>query len=113
MNREQKRALDKKKNAKASKGPRGKIEVKKQTIKTDDIYIAEGTKVKLNINRIKNHPEYLKLTDDYRTFVEANENTIFTVEYDKFRKNPSTLVCLKEDPTPVKWLFWTGNLTKV
>jgi hypothetical protein len=59
------------------------------------------------------HPEYLKLTDDYRTFVEANEDTIFTVEYDKFRENPSTLVCLKEDPTPVKWLFWTGHLIKI
>lgn len=112
MNREQKRALNKKKNI-STKGARGKINLKKQTIETDDIYIAEGTKVKLNIKRIKEHPEYLKLTDDYRAFVEANENTVFTVEYDKFRKNPSTLVCLKEDPTPVKWLFWTGNLIKI
>ena len=52
----------------------------------------------------------MKLTDEYRAFVEANEDTIFTVEYDKFRQNPSTLVCLKEDPTPLKWLFWTGYL---
>ena len=112
MNREQKRALNKKKNI-STKGARGKINLKKQTIEADEIYIAEGTKVKLNIKRIKEHPEYLKLTDDYRAFVEANEDTVFTVEYDKFRENPSTLVCLKEDPTPVKWLFWTGHLIKI
>ena len=112
MNREQNRALNKKKNI-STQGSRGKINLKKQTVNTNEIYITEGTKVKLNIKRIKGHPEYSKLTDDYRAFVEANEDTIFTVEYDKFRKNPSTLVCLKEDPTPVKWLFWTGNLIKI
>ena len=106
MNREEKRALEKSKK-KNNKTARGKIEIKK---KKHQIYIEEGKKVKLNIKRIKGHPEYMKFTDDYRAFVEANEDTIFTVEYDKSRFNPSTLVCLKEDPTPVKWLFWTGYL---
>jgi hypothetical protein len=112
MNREQKRALKNKGN-KIQKGPRGKVNLKKKNRETDEIYIPEGTKVKLNIKRIKEHPDYLKLTEDYRNFVEMHEDTIFTVEYDNFRKNPSTLVCLKEDPTPLKWLFWTGNLIEV
>ena len=112
MNREQKRNLNKKKTT-SSKGARGKINLKKKTVQTNDIYIDEGTKVKINLKKIKEHPDYLKLTDNYRAFVEANEDTIFTVEYDKFRENPSTLVCLKEDPTPIKWLFWTGHLIKV
>lgn len=109
MNREQKRALNKKKTA-STKGSRGKVNLKKKSVRQDELYIEEGTKVKLNIKRIKEHPDYKKLTDDFKAFVEANEDTIFTVEYDKYRKNPSTLVCLKEDPTPLKWLFWTGNL---
>lgn len=108
MNREQKRALKYKKGTNTKKSIN-----KKKTQEMDDIYIPEGTKVKLNLKRIKAHPDYVKLTEDYRNFVEANENTIFTVEYDKFRENPSTLVCLKEDPTPLKWLFWTGNLIKI
>ena len=107
MNREEKRALEKGKK-KSNKTARGKIETKKK--KPQQIYIEEGKKVKLNLKRIKEHPEYMKFTDEYRAFVEANEDTIFTVEYDKFRQNPSTLVCLKEDPTPIKWLFWTGYL---
>ena len=110
MNREEKRKLNASKK-KSNKGPRGKINLKKK--KNDDIYIPEGTKVKLNLKRIQAHPEYSKYTEAYRNFVESNEDTIFTVEYDKFRKNPSTLVCLKEDPTPLKWLFWTGFLTEV
>lgn len=107
MNREQKRALERtiKKNSKKTN--------KKRNVNLDEIYIPEGTRVKLNIKRIMEHPDYNKLTDDYRKFVESNQDTIFTVEYDKFRKNPSTLVCLKEDPTPLKWLFWTGNLIQV
>lgn len=104
MNREQKRLLKKKIS---------KVDKTKKKKQTDDIYIDEGTKVKLNLKRIKEHPEYSKLTEAYRVFVEKNENTIFTVEYDKSQPIPSTLVCLKEDPTPIKWLFWTGYLIKV
>ena len=110
MNREQKRLLQKK-SKESKKTSRGRININKK--KSHDIYIAEGTKVKLNIKRIKSHPEYSKLTDNYRAFVEKNEDTIFTVEYDKSQPIPSTLVCLKEDPTPVKWLFWTGYLVEV
>ena len=102
MNREQRRALKYKKSNR-----------KKEKILMDDIYIPEGTKVKLDLKKIQGHPDYMRLTENYRKFVEGNKDTIFTVEYDKFRENPSTLVCLKEDPTPIKWLFWTGFLIKI
>ena len=65
MNREEKRKLNASKK-KSNKGPRGKINLKKK--KNDDIYIPEGTKVKLNLKRIQAHPEYSKYTEAYTEF---------------------------------------------
>jgi hypothetical protein len=72
--------------------------------------IVEGTKVKLNIERIKSHPDYPRLTDTYKTWIDENQNRIFTVEYDSKYKNNPQLLCLKENVEPVKWLFWEGDL---
>ena len=42
-----------------------------------------------------------------------NKDTVFTVEYDEKYKNKPSLVCLKEDTTDPKWLFWVGDLIEV
>lgn len=75
----------------------------------NDEYLSEGTKVKLNYEWITEHPTYNKMQKAYKDFVESNKDTIFTVEYDKKHGSNSYMVCLKEDTTPVKWL-WHSSL---
>lgn len=65
----------------------------------------EDDKVRLNVKRIKSQKDYPKMNPRYREFVEANENTVFTVHNER-----EILVSLKEQP---EWLFWSGNLIKV
>lgn len=72
--------------------------------------LKEGDRVRLNIEGIKKHPDYERLSQAYRDFVESHENDVFTVAYDKRRREKPTEVCLREDPTG--WLFWTGDLIK-
>lgn len=75
----------------------------------NDEYLSKGTKVKLNYEWITEHPTYNKMQKAYKDFVESNKDTIFTVEYDKKHGSNSYMVCLKEDTTPVKWL-WHSSL---
>ena len=71
----------------------------------DSDVIPEGTKVKLNYDSIVNDPNYPKKVQPYKDFVEANKDTVFTVEYDEKYKNKPLLVVLKEDNNEVKWLW--------
>lgn len=72
--------------------------------------LQEGDRVRLNVENIKKHPDYGRLSQAYRDFVELHEDDVFTVVYDERRKEKPTEVCLEEDPTG--WLFWTGDLIK-
>lgn len=65
----------------------------------------EGDKIKLNLSKIKSNADYKRMSQKYRDFVEANENTVFTAHIEK-----QTLVSLVENP---EWLFWGGHLIKV
>ena len=71
--------------------------------------LAEGQAVKLNIEQIKSHPGWDKMRDTYKEFIEANIDTVFTVEYDEKHKGRG-IVCLKEDTSIPKWYFWSGDL---
>jgi hypothetical protein len=68
-------------------------------------FIPEGAKVKINYDEILSRPNYNKLRPEYREFVEKNKDKIFTVKYDEKYKEQPYLVCLKEDDTPLKWLW--------
>ena len=72
--------------------------------------LQKGQKVKLNLERIMSHPDYHNHTEKYRSWVESHIDVIFTVEYDKAHTDKPTLVCLKEDDSKPKWLFWEGDL---
>lgn len=78
--------------------------------------LEEGTKVKLNWELIKRHPDWKIQRKDYKEWVEAHKDEVFTVEWDENRKRNNTsdkkfLVCLKEDETDPKWLFYSSTLT--
>ena len=77
--------------------------------------LEEGTKVKLNWELIKRHPDWKIQRKDYKEWVEAHKDEVFTVEWDENRKKNNTsdkkfLVCLKEDETEPKWLFYSSTL---
>lgn len=71
--------------------------------------LQEGDKVRLNVKRIRAHPDFKKKTIAYQAFVGANYRKHFTVQYAK-DKNPNIFVELKEAP---KYLWWVGDLIKV
>lgn len=75
--------------------------------------LREGDLVRLNIEQIMKHPDYLRLSKRYRDFVETHAGDIFTVQYDRSAsvQKLNSVVALKEDPDG--WLFWTGDLQKV
>lgn len=75
------------------------------------VELHEGDRVRLNIKAIQRHPDYERLTESYRNFVESHIDDIFTVVYDPKYQDKPAVVCLKEDPA--NHLFWTGNLIKV
>lgn len=77
----------------------------------------EGEKVKLNYDRITHYKDWKILRQEYRDFVEANKDTVFTVEFDDIRKKEaeknkglSGLCQFAEDTTSVKWLFYAIDL---
>lgn len=67
--------------------------------------IVEDEKIRLNIENLKARQNYSMMSDLYKEFIDANENTVFTAHVER-----PTLVSLKEEP---KWLFWCGDLIKV
>ena len=77
--------------------------------------LEEGTKVKLNWELIRRHLDWKIQRKDFKEWVEAHKDEVFTVEWDKKRKENNSrdkkmLVCLAEDTTEPKWLFFTSTL---
>lgn len=111
MNREQKRQLAK--NIKKEPLLSHLVDAnfwQHTTVNRDGLSIPEGSKVQFNIKKMKQHPDWERLEERYRTFIEDNANTIFTVEYDEQYPTEPLWVCLKEDVSPIKWLFYIGDL---
>ena len=79
----------------------------------ENTLIKEGTKVKINVEKLQQEKSYNQRNIRWRKFIEDNKDTIFTVEYDKNKKDNPKMVCLKEDPTEPKWLFFVGDLIQI
>ena len=82
-----------------------------------DYQLWEGEKVKLNYKRITSYKDWPKLNQKYRDFVEANKNTVLTVEFDDVRRKEAsknkgvTSMCqFAEDASEIKWLFYGVDL---
>lgn len=69
-------------------------------------FLEEGTKVKINRKRIE---EVQTLSPKFKSWLDENEDKIFTVEKDN-QVRYGFQVCLKEDKTTPKWLFEDKNL---
>ena len=110
MNRAQKRALVKrlKKRGMSEEAAKKLIEqVESGKLVLPDVRIVDGDKVKLNTKTITSREAYPGMQEAYREFVEANTDTVFTVNSDK---PDSVVVGLEEEP---RWRFYTGDLIRV
>lgn len=72
--------------------------------------IVPGDKVKINFEQISKRPDYPKMNEKYRMFVEGNKNTVFTAGDGLNQGTARNLIPLQEDGT---WLFWCGDLVKI
>lgn len=89
-------------------------EILKKYILNDSLLITEGTKVKLNYKRIVSREDYEKSLPKYKEFIEKYKDKVFTVEYDKIKTTGTNYwVCLKEDESPIKWLFYINDLIPI
>ena len=66
---------------------------------------AEGDKAKLDVDLIKSRRNYDRMLQGYKDFVEGNGNEVFTVHVES-----PHMISFVEEP---KWLFWSGDLIKV
>lgn len=73
----------------------------------------EGDRVQLNMEAITGDPNWPGKTEAYQRFCLDNAHHIFTVEFDVRHKEKPSLVCLAEDTTEPKWLFFVGDLKTV
>lgn len=111
MNRSQRRKLVKSAEQKGINKSIVELYIKMKQRGSIPIELIEGDQVRLNVDSIQKHPDYGNLSALYREFVESHKDEVFTVVYDRRRKEHPTEVCLKEDSHG--WMFWTGDLIKV
>ena len=84
---------------------------KDATIKNVYETFIEGSKVKLNYERIMENTE--GKSELYLKFVEEHKDDIMTIEYDINHQDSPSIFCLVEDTNPVKWLFDISDLILV
>lgn len=84
---------------------------KDATIKNVYETFIEGSKVKLNYDRIMENTE--SKSELYLKFVEEHKDDVMTIEYDENHKDSPSIFCLVEDTNPVKWLFDISDLELV
>lgn len=115
MNREQRRKYEKqlRENGYTADVAKRMANLKKQMASEDAI--KEGDKVTLNYKKITSYADYATKTEGYKTFVENNKDTVFTVKYDDFynKNGNNIIVTLAEDTTKPSWMWVIDDLIKV
>lgn len=112
MNREQRRAVQKKTGVSANL-IKAAEHLMSQGTPLEIPTIPEGTKVKIKVDKIFQETGFADRMPRFRKFVQEARDKIFTVEYDPEHRDRPSLVCLKEDPSEVKWLWYIGDLEVV
>lgn len=75
--------------------------------------LKEGDTVRLKYSQICNRKDWNNKSEKYKQFICDNKDSIFTVEADYSGRFPfPSFVCLKEDETEPKWIFWEGDVEK-
>jgi len=108
VNREQRRAFQKKHKKSVREHAADKLNKLSQEIENP---LHEGDLVKLDVDRITKREDYAQTTEEYQAFVESSRDRVFTVRlYRKREDGFSAIIELVEEP---KWLFWYGDLVRI
>jgi hypothetical protein len=75
--------------------------------------LREGEKVKIDVERIKSYPTWDAGNLAYKQFVLDNVDTIFTIEFEEKQKKDKLACVLKEDSSPIKWIFYQADLLRI
>lgn len=113
-NREQRRKAEKLARKKRNINQNKKNPLIKKLMKeTEEHSLDEfhgGEIVELDVDNIIQNVSFDRLQPEYQEFVRNARGRKFHVLK---VKNMKKLVCLFEDPTRPRWLFWTGYLKRV
>lgn len=72
-----------------------------------------GDKVMLDVKKVVSDPDFAQLKQEYKDYVFANANTVFTLRKEMKQSGPFGLVSFCEDnEEPRKW-FFIGYVKKV
>ena len=75
--------------------------------------LAPGDKVMLDVKKVMSDPDYDMLKQEYKDFILANANRVFTLRKESKESGPFSLVSFEEDEDePRKW-FFIGYVKKV
>lgn len=117
MNREQKRKAIKSLTAKGYTTKQAEAMLIMKAVAESKKFLKEGDKVKLNVPQMMSRPEWKTDVDQnkarFQAWVLAHRDEVLTVEYDKNHTKDPAIVCVREDETNPKWMFWEGDLDVV
>lgn len=72
-----------------------------------------GDKVMLDVKKVVSDPDFSQLKQEYKDYVFANANKVFTLRQEAKQSGPFALVSFEEDiEEPRKW-FFLGYVKKV
>ena len=75
--------------------------------------LAPGDKVVLDIEKIMSDPDWNNFKPEYKEFVKAHANEIFTLRKEARQQGPFTFVSFEEDTTDPRWLWFTGFVKRI
>ena len=110
MNREQRRKYERQLRRKGVSNE--DVELFFKMLASSDETVNDGDKVRINVERIRKHPDYEKMNPKYKQFLADNEDKIFTATKTKKGFNRS-FVEFEEDSTDPRWLWCMDDLIKV
>lgn len=86
---------------------------KSQKLPKQPIPLKDGDRVKLNVERIRGHPDFHSLVFEYKHWVLSNVETVFEITDEENHFGVTDMYLLKSDDKIHKWLLHSENLTKV
>ena len=75
--------------------------------------LAPGDKVMIDVKAMMDDPDWSHLKQEYKYFVTAHANEVFTLSNEMKQTGAYNLVSFNEDETDPKWLFFSGHVKKV
>lgn len=109
MNREQKRAVKRKAESRGVDGHMVDVFIGLQKVKKSTETIMDGDKVRIDVSSIKNHPDYDRLSDLYKKFVESHQDDVFTAVLDSGVGKVRESFCTKRRSYWMAILEWGLN----